>query len=319
MLPRTACASNSTTDSSAGVGHYTHSSAGREGNQIEEWNMYSQFVSGEWDGVSVTFGADGTARELPEYYVPEAYRDWDVTLYDWQTQCSMNCDENSMYYTSRKLMPTVGCEADAIAFTENSCSGFDITNPDFFFSGQGLSTCAPGACMSNDSVFDCKFDHIITLSEDKRMRFVHLMKRMGAERQWKVQGIEVHLEKRDGPFTGKRELSGCGGGMNGFAMNESLDVETLESMSCWIVSEGNSRSKEGDLPKSWSLPSSATTIGLPLNCWTCFNVDNSNPMSTHIMLQVGVWDPDTNQVRVATQESQDGSVINASLLTATAQ
>lgn len=127
----------------------------------------------------MTFNPDGTAQQLPEHYVPGAYRDWGVEIYDWQTQCSSNADEaqvgpskgdgmhaqpptrgaaaqaarlltctsacaHAPSYSPcaclmethaptasttctaqfrsllRRLMPTVGCEADAVAFTEGT-------------------------------------------------------------------------------------------------------------------------------------------------------------------------------------------------------
>lgn len=66
----------------------------------------------------MTFKEDGSAEEIPPYYVPQAYRDWDLQLYDWQVQCSMLANEKGLQYVTRRLMPTVGCEADAIAFEE---------------------------------------------------------------------------------------------------------------------------------------------------------------------------------------------------------
>jgi hypothetical protein len=38
--------------------------------------------------VIATFSAEGQRQQLPEHYVPEAYREWGVELYDWQAQCS---------------------------------------------------------------------------------------------------------------------------------------------------------------------------------------------------------------------------------------
>lgn len=35
------------------------------------WASFAAAVSGEWDGVTVTFDRDGEAQELPEYYVPQ--------------------------------------------------------------------------------------------------------------------------------------------------------------------------------------------------------------------------------------------------------
>ena len=43
--------------------------------------------TGEWEGVTATFSADGSPQQLPERYVPGAFRDWGVELYDWQSQC----------------------------------------------------------------------------------------------------------------------------------------------------------------------------------------------------------------------------------------
>jgi hypothetical protein len=80
--------------------------------------MNPHVAAGEWQGTSTTFTPDGTPEQLPEHYVPQAYRDWAVELFDWQTQCSSLATDTVFQVTSRKLMPTVGCEADAVAFTE---------------------------------------------------------------------------------------------------------------------------------------------------------------------------------------------------------
>ncbi len=78
--------------------------------------------------------------------MPEAYRDWGVELFDWQSQCSSTCSRPAaaatspaaaaadpqqqsqqhasapsgrrLYQICKRLMPTVGCEADAVAFIE---------------------------------------------------------------------------------------------------------------------------------------------------------------------------------------------------------
>ena len=46
-------------------------------------------------------------------YVPQEFRDWEVRLVDWQTQCSMLATDKGVTYSLKRLMPTVGCEADA--------------------------------------------------------------------------------------------------------------------------------------------------------------------------------------------------------------
>jgi hypothetical protein len=80
---------------------------------------------GEWEGTSTTFTPDGTPEQLPEHYVPQAFRDWAVELFDWQTQCSSLATDTSFQVTARKLMPIVGCEADAVAFNEDGLKLWD--------------------------------------------------------------------------------------------------------------------------------------------------------------------------------------------------
>ena len=259
------------------------------------WKVFVDQVSGEWDGVCVVFDSDGTPRELPEYYVPQAYRDWDVKLYDWQCQCSMHCPEvsvESISTVTRKLMPTVGCEADAIAFTEDG-----QTNR-FIYSNCGLATQAPTEdVLVNESAFDCKAEHILTLNEGSRIRFIHLLKRMGPERKWKVNSVEMYVEKRDGPYTGRRELAGCGGGMDPFAKTEAMadPVDTVSKFS-------------QDLGKKVSICD--TIIGLPQNCWTSFTCD---PDELVLDIHAGVVSRDGTSMATVHQKTVRGQLVESSL------
>ena len=38
----------------------------------------------------------------------QAYRDWGVDLFDWQSQSSMLADDTGLAATTRRMMPTVG-------------------------------------------------------------------------------------------------------------------------------------------------------------------------------------------------------------------
>ena len=105
-------------------------------------SSFASAVSGEWDGMLVTFDAASSwggaeARELPREFVPDAFREWDLSVRDWQTQCSMNAvaaapaaaaaaaaggdgEVVSLEYRVRRLLPSVGCEADATAFVDEA-------------------------------------------------------------------------------------------------------------------------------------------------------------------------------------------------------
>ncbi|KAM0996226.1 hypothetical protein ACFX2C_006256 [Malus domestica] len=72
-------------------------------------------VSGEWDGHGADFTREGCPIELPENVVATAYREWEVKVFDWQTQCPTlaNPYEHTLLYKNTELLPVVGCEADA--------------------------------------------------------------------------------------------------------------------------------------------------------------------------------------------------------------
>ncbi|KAH7618930.1 hypothetical protein NADE_005778 [Nannochloris sp. 'desiccata'] len=199
------------------------------------WDSFSAAASGEWDGVTVTFDRDGEAQQLPEYYVPQAYRDWEVQLYDWTSQCSMLADATGLQYTLRRLMPTVGCEADAVAFTEDLQAMFTPGGAAITALG-GYST-GPFADLSSKDLFKAQSEHCFPLeAAGQRIRIVHNFKRMGPEGVWKVLSVEVHRERRDGPHNGRRELAGCGGGMDTFSQTPVVEISSLKGM--WKVIEG---------------------------------------------------------------------------------
>jgi hypothetical protein len=71
------------------------------------WGAFCEKVSGEWEGYEVTFApssgsswADYTAVELPYEVVPEAFREWEIRIFDWQTQCSSlgNKEDGSVFF-----------------------------------------------------------------------------------------------------------------------------------------------------------------------------------------------------------------------------
>ena len=45
-----------------------------------------------------------------------------MELCDWQTQCSTlaHAETGTLSHRLRRMMPTVGCEADAVAFTKDT-------------------------------------------------------------------------------------------------------------------------------------------------------------------------------------------------------
>ena len=70
---------------------------------------------GEWDGMLVSFSRNGTPQELPPAYVPEAYREWGVSVCDWQTQASVTTTEGgALRYRLRRLVRWKGRGLDCL-------------------------------------------------------------------------------------------------------------------------------------------------------------------------------------------------------------
>lgn len=83
---------------------------------LESWSEFSAQASGEWDGYGADFDVEGKPIGLPESVIPSAFKEWGIDVYDWQTQAPTiaNVDGFPKFYTRTvKLLPTVGCEADA--------------------------------------------------------------------------------------------------------------------------------------------------------------------------------------------------------------
>lgn len=79
------------------------------------WETFGAQISGEWDGYSAEFNFRGEPVQLPSNVVPEAFHEWGVEIYDWQSQCPTltHPTEGRLWYKIQRLLPTVGCEADA--------------------------------------------------------------------------------------------------------------------------------------------------------------------------------------------------------------
>lgn len=145
---------------------------------------------------------------------PQAYRDWGVELFDWQSQSSVLADASGVSATCRRMMPTVGCEADAIAFTENAGQLFSTAL------GAQPATVAPDgaysagpADISSPDLRKAAFEHCLALpaldlqQQRMRLRVVQQLRRQAGCGAWQLDSVELHLERCDGRAGGA--LSGA--------------------------------------------------------------------------------------------------------------
>ena len=191
---------------------------------------FCEHVTGEWEGATATFSADGKPCELPSQYVPQEFNDWNVTLYDWQSQCSMQPQPTGIKCLLKRIMPTVGCEADAQSFNEEERQLFGASVPRTeghqAILSDGSYTTASSLNLSSET--SIRFEHCLVTAKQRRIRVVQHVTALSASDPWKLASVEVHNEKYDAPYNGGASLSGCGGGMSNFAEGAKLDNQQLQ-------------------------------------------------------------------------------------------
>lgn len=217
------------------------------------WKDFARHVSGEWDGYGAEFTAKGKPIELPEVVVPEAFREWEVQVYDWQTQCPTLAEEDSisLIYKSIKLLPTVGCEADAASrhsVEEKKIGGNDNHVSFFGFHSSGCyiavwptripmkEICMPSIEESIQMKERCntiEIEHCLTegMNSESRVRVIQQIDlgEINEEQETKprLQKVAVYSEQRYGPYRNGEQLGGCAIGISAFASTSPLNASHL--------------------------------------------------------------------------------------------
>ncbi|CAN1139414.1 hypothetical protein LINPERPRIM_LOCUS24063 [Linum perenne] len=196
----------------------------------DNWAEFSDRVSGEWDGFGADFTPQGTPIELPESVVPQAYRDWEVQVHDWQTQCPTLArpDPTSLLsYTTVKLLPTVGCEADAATRYSNeqrlvsSASAFA-----YHSSGSYVAVWPSGEKL--------ELEHCLVNPQDRESRvriLLTLRNNSDDDATISLVGIRAFREQWYGPFRNGDQLGGCSIRDSAFAATTPLHPSKLLGIS----------------------------------------------------------------------------------------
>ncbi|EPS61689.1 hypothetical protein M569_13105, partial [Genlisea aurea] len=204
----------------------------------EGWGDFSVKVSGEWDGYGADFTADGKPIHLPESVVPEAFREWDVKVFDWQTQCptlaQSSANSPSLMYKTIKLLPTVGCEADAATrystLERNVTEGHDLP---FAYHSNGSYVALWPSTVTNNLI---ELEHCLMKPGDKESR-VRLIQAIDVQQsELKLLRVTVFIEQWYGPFRNGDQLGGCAIRDSAFAASEPLKLSQVsdvwQALSC---------------------------------------------------------------------------------------
>ena len=161
---------------------------------------FADNASGEFEGHHISVDpVRGDVSTLPAHYVPDAFREWGVEIFDWQSQCSTTPREGGLYVRDARFVPVVGCEADA-----STIESFerDVIPED------AITTNDDG-CYSAEYVDSTSIEiatHCVTMDDGDqklRVRMKHRVDNRGSARVWR----ETYYE----PFgDGGSLASACG-------------------------------------------------------------------------------------------------------------
>nr|XP_016487867.1 PREDICTED: uncharacterized protein LOC107807925 isoform X2 [Nicotiana tabacum] len=194
---------------------------------INGWAAFAKNVSGEWDGFGAEFTKQGKPIELPENVVPEAYREWEVKVFDWQTQCPTLAQGDgafSFMYKSIRLLPTVGCEADAA--TRHSIDERSIADDNVSAFGYQSIGCYVAAWSNENKANPClswELEHCLIDPREKesRVRIIQVVRLQDSKLV--LQNVKVFCEHWYGPFRNGDQLGGCAIQDSAFASTQALD------------------------------------------------------------------------------------------------
>ncbi|XP_043712632.1 uncharacterized protein LOC122661334 [Telopea speciosissima] len=195
------------------------------------WEVFAGNVSGEWDGHGADFTSEGKPIELPESVVPEAFREWEVQVFDWQTQCPTlaNSEERILAYNLIKLLPTVGCEADAAtrySIDERNIGGTDNQVSGFAYHPSGCYV-ALWPLEDHGSYRLLELEHCLVdpRNRESRVRIIQVVRTDNTGSS--LQNIRVFSEQWYGPFRNGEQLGGCALRDSGFASTEALKISEV--------------------------------------------------------------------------------------------
>ncbi|KAL2995701.1 hypothetical protein AAZX31_10G231500 [Glycine max] len=195
---------------------------------IEAWSQFAKRASGEWDGFGADFSNEGKAIELPESVVPETYREWEVKVFDWQTQCPTLAEpeERVLQYKSIQLLPTVGCEADAATrynVDERKVGGENNGLTAFAYQSSGSYV---AIWQKKDNLLELEYCLINPQDCESRVRIIQLIDVLN-NTEIVLKGIKVYREQWYGPFRNGDQLGGCAIRDSAFASTAPMNASDV--------------------------------------------------------------------------------------------
>ncbi|KQK23858.1 uncharacterized protein LOC100833038 [Brachypodium distachyon] len=253
-----------------------------------KWAEFAARVSGEWDGYGADFTVSGDPLELPANVVPEAFREWGVEVFDWQTQCPTLADPATpcaLHYRLVRLLPTVGCEADA-ATVYTSHQRHASSASAFAYGGSSSSSYVAAWPKGPATVLE--IEHCVVhpeIGDDevvRRARIVQTVALASKAPGAVLRGVKVFSEQWYGPFRNGDQLGGCALREAAFAAGERLaksevvgSWESSQASAAKFSGTGKFAGLEPDEPRRTARDEAGLGVLtlLPKQLWSSFKVD----------------------------------------------
>lgn len=244
-----------------------------------KWMEFATNVSGEWDGYGADFSSEGEPIELPEQVVPEAFREWEVKVFDWQTQCPTLAQPHdfTLFYKLIKLLPTVGCEADAAtrySIEERNIRGAGNFASAFVYQSSG---CYAAVWLTKDHptyrIFELEHCLVDPRNRESRVRIIQIVH--VEKSKFVLKNIKVFCEQWYGPFRNGEQLGGCAIRDSAFASTDALKSsevtgvwEGLHAVACFQNSRTNIIQELLDDSVRRSVRDESNLVLLPKQLWS---------------------------------------------------
>lgn len=184
--------------------------------QVEQFASRS---GGEFVGFEAHFdGKTGAPIEVPERFVPQEYRDWNVRVYGLDENYTEATDNLTLFGKRQLIDVKVGCQEDAVSAEAMSFS-IDLSRQD-------ESSVFPSGCLSarllpiSSSSDRILLSLIFRDSRERRRIQVEFNALLTEELQPFGDKIVLRREMYDQPYNGGVQLIGCGGKVESFVSFE---------------------------------------------------------------------------------------------------
>lgn len=200
---------------------------------MASWEAFGAQVSGEWDGYEAEFNFQGEPVQLPSAVVPNAFREWEVEVHDWQTQCPTlaQLEKGKLWYKVIRLLPTVGCEADAATtYSVEECDAQHNASELAYHEDGSYTVVWRGQRVTNEKKGSGSGKVVTREGEGLEVEqcLVHGRKRVRVLQQLGVRRrIRVFKEVWEGPFRNGESLGGCAATTSAFATQDPLEASSL--------------------------------------------------------------------------------------------